>query len=804
MNPCAPTFIPVEPSEDECSSDEDESTPSSMEARHPDQDVRSPRARPRGRTIPTIAIDPDAYESMFPALRTTSQIDPLKIRSSKMKKKERSNRQIPMSQGDQVRYPSTVNDERLSEGHHSSQSSIDEEEEEDSDETPLEYLKPTVYTPSKSVELLKPDVYTPPASSRNSIKRPGTKGSMRLLDARARTRSPRRAWRPPTPHPDGRPRGSRSRRAPPPPPPPPGPRVMSPVGYPVPLVYRSPFGHYASIPSHPMTHYPINYASRLGPSMAPPMMPYSPLPWSITPAPWIIPLAQPEMMMDYPSDRDSSPKHEGWPSFERESGMYHASLPPPPVLPPQPYIYPHTEPPMGLHRQSEMNLQPPPRSEPYPPAQGSDSPWFSRSQSTESRHEKNSSTSGTSNASNSSSTAATNGSSTATPSIIQADMIKNQSGGAQLGSKHNNAVCSDDSTQEEVKKELRIAAEYSKTTGFIPTRQAQSSQDSSSVVRGAKINIKRETAPPEQKKAQERSQKPVDLLQSAPKGPSSARQLPQMFSATLKQSRNLIGPESGSWSQSKRWTSFATKERQAFQKMMANLHYMSADQSPFVPQSPVELTAFKANLAESKTRKLDQEVKQRLAKTNACIDEGVENKVKPMVKLLRGKKFEDRLSPVFAASNCFNRSRIKPPYAAEWPTLAELKEEGDKRSSRQGRCLPLPRLDIIAFRFSSGISEACNADGAIRSDKKVIQVGSRYLCPVTPEEHSITPPVELESDEAPLGLGALLRYIDAADDEAKTTAEDTENTDGQEEQETAETRSRLKRGDIQNSIRERM
>ncbi|KAF9772815.1 hypothetical protein IL306_009455 [Fusarium sp. DS 682] len=343
------------------------------------------------------------------------------------------------------------------------------------------------------------------------------------------------------------------------------------------------------------------------------------------------------------------------------------------------------------------------------------------------------------------------------------------------------AVCSDDSTQEEVKKELRKAAEYSKTTGFIPTRQAQSSQDCPSVVKGAKISVKQETAPPEQK-TQERSQKPVNPLQNAPKGPSSARQLSQTFSATLKQSLNLIGSESGSWSQSKRWTSFATKERQAFQKMMANLRYMSADQSPFVPQSPVELTAFKANLAESKTRKLDQEVKQRLAKTNANIDEGVENKVKPMVKLLRGKKFEDRLSPVFAASNCFNRSRIKPPYAAEWPTLAELKEEGDKRSSRQGRCLPLPRLDIIAFRFSSGISEARNSDGAIRSDKKVVQVGSRYLCPVTPEEPSITPPIELESDEAPLNLAALLQYIDAADNEANTTAEDTENTDGQEEE----------------------
>ncbi|KAG7437312.1 40S ribosomal protein S8-B [Fusarium oxysporum f. sp. raphani] len=347
------------------------------------------------------------------------------------------------------------------------------------------------------------------------------------------------------------------------------------------------------------------------------------------------------------------------------------------------------------------------------------------------------------------------------------------------------AVCSDDSTQEEVKKELRKAADYSKTKGFIPTRQAQNSQDFPRLVRGAKINLKRETAPQEENKARE-THKLVDPLQNAPRGPSSAHQLPQTFSSTVKQALNLNRPESGSWSQSKRWTSFATKERQAFQKTMANLRYMSADQSPFVPQSPVELTAFKANLAESKTRKLDQEVKQRLARTNASVDEGVETQVKPMMKLLRGKKFKDCLSPVFAASNCFNTSRNQPPYDAGWPTLTELKEEGDKRSSRQGRCLPLPRLDLVSRRLSSEISEACSSDGAVRNDKRTVQVGSRYLCPVTPEEPSITPPIELQSEEAPLILATLLQSINAAEDDAKRTEEDNEKTIGQEHEEKAE------------------
>lgn len=338
------------------------------------------------------------------------------------------------------------------------------------------------------------------------------------------------------------------------------------------------------------------------------------------------------------------------------------------------------------------------------------------------------------------------------------------------------AVCSDDSTQEEAKKELRKVADYSKIKGFIPTRQAQNSHDSPHTVRGAKINLKRETAPQKENKGRE-TDKLVDPLQNAPRGPSSARQLPRTFSSTLKQTFNLNGSESGSWSQSKRWTSFATKERQAFQKMMANLRYMSADQSPFVPQSPVELTAFKANLAESKTRKLDQEVKQRLAKTNASVAEGVGTQFKPVVKLLRGKNFADCLSPVFAASNCFSTSRNQPPCGAGWPTLAEFKEEGDKRSSRQGRCLPLPRLDLVFRTSSSEISAACSSEGTVRNDRRTVQVGSHYLCPVTPEEPPITPPIELQSDEAPFIPATLLQSINATEDDTGWTEGDNEKCD---------------------------
>ncbi|KAK1240731.1 hypothetical protein MKX07_006164, partial [Trichoderma sp. CBMAI-0711] len=68
--------------------------------------------------------------------------------------------------------------------------------------------------------------------------------------------------------------------------------------------------------------------------------------------------------------------------------------------------------------------------------------------------------------------------------------------------------------------------------------------------------------------------------------------------------------EPASWSQSKRWISSETKERKAFQKMMMNLQFMKADQSPFVPKSPAELTKFRISLAEAKRKKLAQEEKR--------------------------------------------------------------------------------------------------------------------------------------------------------------------------------------------------
>ncbi|RFU73173.1 40s ribosomal s8 [Trichoderma arundinaceum] len=181
--------------------------------------------------------------------------------------------------------------------------------------------------------------------------------------------------------------------------------------------------------------------------------------------------------------------------------------------------------------------------------------------------------------------------------------------------------------------------------------------------------------------------------------------------------KNQSPIEVASWSQSKRWLSSETRERKAFQKMMLNLQFMKADQSPFVPKTPAELTRFKISLAESKRQKLAQEVsilEEKTRQRELAKASGSKLVSQPQALLFKGREMGDKLSPVFAARNCFNKEDTAGVnHRVEWPSLAELKEEGDKRA-RFGRYLPLPRMNVVAPRVLEREQEsAYNADGSI-------------------------------------------------------------------------------------------
>ncbi|KAL7950562.1 hypothetical protein V8C42DRAFT_340183 [Trichoderma barbatum] len=194
--------------------------------------------------------------------------------------------------------------------------------------------------------------------------------------------------------------------------------------------------------------------------------------------------------------------------------------------------------------------------------------------------------------------------------------------------------------------------------------------------------------------------------------------------ASDRPSQNQTLAEVASWSQSKRWLSSETKERRAFQKMMLNLQFMKADQSPFIPKTPAELTKFKISLAEAKQQKLALEVsilEEKTRQKELAKALGLVPVYKPQVTLFNGRDMVDRLSPVFAVRNCFNKQDIAEVNSCvAWPSLAELKEEGDRRT-RCGRYLPLPRINI---------------------EKKAVKTGSWNIPPITSS-------LDSDSDDAP-------------------------------------------------------
>lgn len=105
---------------------------------------------------------------------------------------------------------------------------------------------------------------------------------------------------------------------------------------------------------------------------------------------------------------------------------------------------------------------------------------------------------------------------------------------------------------------------------------------------------------------------------------------------------------------------------------------MGADDSPFVPQSAAELTSLKLSLAEERRRAIAVKV-DRL--TALLSKKGSASK-EPTVSTSKDGR------PLFFSS--FSRLDEKDVGAAMWPTIVQLKEEGDRRAEGSHRHLPSP------------------------------------------------------------------------------------------------------------------
>lgn len=249
---------------------------------------------------------------------------------------------------------------------------------------------------------------------------------------------------------------------------------------------------------------------------------------------------------------------------------------------------------------------------------------------------------------------------------------------------------------------------------------------------------------------------------NAPTGPAAHRRSANQICDEAHESNPPKPAEKGLWSQSKRWMSQETTERKAFQRLAANLHYIGADKSPFLPEDPVELAILRVEVAEAQKRQLIREVTRRLDELEA---RNRNTGAPPLRKLLDGKTFQDTLSVLLIADNCFNaaHSHTQDPDDS-WPSLAELKAQGERRPPNSCRQLPLPRLTSDTPRSVSVTPRSLlSSEGS--THEAIRRTNRRLLIPPIP--CSLRAPPGLEANptlhEISGHLRALLHGIDHAD-----------------------------------------
>ncbi|KAL3959938.1 hypothetical protein ACCO45_005055 [Purpureocillium lilacinum] len=196
--------------------------------------------------------------------------------------------------------------------------------------------------------------------------------------------------------------------------------------------------------------------------------------------------------------------------------------------------------------------------------------------------------------------------------------------------------------------------------------------------------------------------------------------------------------DSGSWSQSKKWMSQEAIDRAAFSKLMTNLRHIGADKSPFIPQTPAEMAAFKAEFAEDRRKELEAglEERQKDADRRKQLNltkeeqEQAETKVGP---LFGGRQLSAMFSPVLAVPNCFNNDQPAAEHLrVDWPSLAEYKEAP---VGRYGRTLPVPRVNMVDPRFAEAHpDQVYNSDGTIRWQAKLAVPDPHFILPTSPPE----------------------------------------------------------------------
>jgi hypothetical protein len=250
------------------------------------------------------------------------------------------------------------------------------------------------------------------------------KRTVRSTNARSTTRSPRRSWRPPTPHPEGKPRGPKPRRSPTP-----VGRADGPTRYPSSAPYPPlSYGH-----CYPGYHGQVQQHVDYAPYMVPPV-PHLMIPsgmsytaWPMPSIPWPVPMTQ-SMKAGCPPGCECHYEHAYGPQLNGDGAALYGPPPPQAYLHPQPQSQPQMQQQSRAGTEYDAHLHPVSRSS-RSSTERDDTKRPSHSRSVKSRHGQQPSMSN--------SVLATNGSVVATPLKTQVERIKHESRGVSAIPNHD-------------------------------------------------------------------------------------------------------------------------------------------------------------------------------------------------------------------------------------------------------------------------------------------------------------------------------------------------------------------------------
>lgn len=160
--------------------------------------------------------------------------------------------------------------------------------------------------------------------------------------------------------------------------------------------------------------------------------------------------------------------------------------------------------------------------------------------------------------------------------------------------------------------------------------------------------------------------------------------------------------ELAGWTQSKSWSSKERTEMMTFQRMKRNFRYIQAENSPFLPQTPSELSSLKAAMAKEWLQRISQKIQNttKNCDNSDAKDDGLADTV--VVEFCNGRYPKEGSASLFQGQTYFSEGAVFQPQQARWPTVSELKDPVG--TANCPRSLPFPKGGFLDTEMDLGRS----------------------------------------------------------------------------------------------------